>query len=62
MKVRVDMVQANRFEVDGWWATHPQFVVKTIVQQLKAAASIWPELEQVEIKIPNTLLTVDDAK
>lgn len=49
MQVDVSMSDDNKFHASSWWANSPDFVIKTVKAQLKAAAVIWPELEAYTI-------------
>jgi len=46
MKISVSISNESEFNVGMWWAKSPDFVLKTFREQLKAAQSVWPELEQ----------------
>lgn len=45
MNVDVNMRDEEKFHVDGWYATSPDFVIEAIQRQLVAASAIWPELK-----------------
>jgi len=39
------MTPEDKFIVYEWWATSPEFVLKSLSDQLKLASAIWPELD-----------------
>lgn len=49
MRLDVSMDTEDEFTVTTWWAKTPEFVIKTLAQQLEAATAIWPELEAYRI-------------
>jgi hypothetical protein len=47
MKVDVSMANdQDKFSVNSWWATSPEFVLSALNAQLKSASAIWPELNE----------------
>ena len=50
VKVEVSMTSDHMFEANHWWAKSPDFVVSTLKAHLEAAAAIWPELRNYELK------------
>lgn len=42
----------QKFSVGSWWASSPEFVLRALTSQLKAAAVIFPELAAYEIVSP----------
>lgn len=55
MKVEVSMTTEDKFTVETWWATRPEYVVMALRQHLLAATAIWPELAAVRIDAPDTM-------
>lgn len=49
MKASIAMTPEDRFQVDSWWATSPSYVVAALSAQLRAAAVVWPELEDLRV-------------
>lgn len=57
MRVTVNMTTTEeKFYVDDWFANSPEFVLASIIKQLKAAAAVWPALEEVTVTIPKSLI------
>lgn len=42
--------ETDKFEVQTWWATSPDFVLEAMVKQLHAATTIWPELSAYRLR------------
>lgn len=62
MRVEVSMTpDEDKFYTHGWWATAPGYVLGNIRQQLKAAAVVWPELDNYEIKLKRSKKTKPKA-
>lgn len=51
MNVDVNMREEEKFHVDGWYATSPEFVVEALQRQLVAASAIWPDLKRARVEM-----------
>lgn len=51
MIVGVNMREEEKFHVDGWYATSPEFVVEALQRQLVAASAIWPDLKRARVEM-----------
>lgn len=49
MKISMSVSNEQQFNVGMWWAKSPDFVVKTLREQLEAAQAVWPELKEYGI-------------
>ena len=45
----INVSDEKEFTAHTWWAKAPEFVIKTLSEQLEGAKAVWPELKEYRI-------------